>query len=134
MGGAVKAGSIYFAGMFVLGFLLGSVRILLLVPLIGKWAATLCELPVILTAAWVYCGWVITRFAVPFNLAARVQMGAIAFTLLITAEMLLSRTMFDRSLSQQMQELATGPGLAGLAAQFVFAIFPLLRLRPHRAG
>lgn len=133
MNSTAKAGVAYFAGMFALGFLLGTARVLLLAPVLGDWGAIVAELPVMLAISWIYCGWLLRRFAVPRLLRPRLLMGAIAFALLMIAEALLGFGLFDRTLRQQLQEMTSGPGFAGLVGQLAFAAFPLLRLR-HGCG
>lgn len=49
---ALKAGAIYFVAVFTLGFCLGVLRTLVLVPRLGETLAVLAELPVILAASW----------------------------------------------------------------------------------
>ncbi len=133
MSAAGKAGLTYFAGMFALGFVLGTARVLLIAPVLGAWGATFAELPVMLAISWLYCAWLLRRFAVPGAAGARLLMGAVAFILLMVAEVLLGIGLFGRDLPQQVQEMTNGPGLAGLAGQLAFAAFPLLRLgRPRR--
>ena len=51
---------------------------------------------------------------------------AVAFALLMGAELTLSLTAFDRSFTDCARYLATPHGLTGLAGQLVFALMPLL--------
>ncbi|QHL92025.1 hypothetical protein GVO57_14115 (plasmid) [Sphingomonas changnyeongensis] len=138
MNRAAQAGVTYFAGMFAIGFVLGTLRVLLLVPAIGEWGATLTELPVMLAVSWLYCGWLTRWLDVPERLGPRLQMGAVALTLLWIAEILLGICLFGRHLPQQILAMARGPGLAGLAAQIIFATFPfvqsIIRARSEKAS
>jgi hypothetical protein len=52
MRGVLRAGVLYFTIIFVIGFALGTIRVLLLVPRLGAVTSELIELPIILTAAW----------------------------------------------------------------------------------
>lgn len=125
---AIKAGAAYFALVFLVGFVLGAVRLLLLIPRVGVLWAVLLELPVILTASWLVCGWVLRRFAVPAQAGHRIAMGAVAFVLLIAAEVLLS-TALGQSPSAYLAKFGTPEGALGLAGQVVFGLFPWIRLR-----
>lgn len=125
---SVRAGSAYFGGMFLLGFALGTIRVLLLEPRLGASAATLMELPIMLGVSWFYCGWLLQRFRVAVALAARVSMGAVALALLLVAEGALGAVLFARSAAEQVGAMTDGPGLVGLIGQFVFAFFPVMRL------
>jgi hypothetical protein len=62
---AAQAGSTYFGLVLALGFALGTLRVLALAPYLGPTGAVLVELPIMLAASWVLCGWLIARFAVP---------------------------------------------------------------------
>ena len=129
---AVRAGAVYFAIVFAVGFLLGTVRVLILAPTFGDTIATLIEGPFILGASWVVCGFVIQRLHVPSETSHRLIMGAIAFAMLIGAETLLGVFGFGQSLKEVVARYATLAGSIGLAAQILFALFPLYRKR--RAG
>ena len=120
-----RAGSLYFALIFALGFVLGAVRTLLVAPRYGEPLAVLIELPVMLTASWFVCGWVLRRVPVQASPGPRLAMGAVAFALLMLAEITLSMTAFDRSLAGYFRELTTPHGLIGLAGQLAFALVPL---------
>jgi ABC-type uncharacterized transport system permease subunit len=131
---AASAGVVYFAGMFALGFVLGTARVLVVAPVLGDWGATFAELPIMLAISWIYCGWLLRRFAVPAAMGARLVMGATALILLMVAEVMLGIGLFGRSLAGQVQAMTSGPGLAGLLGQLAFAAFPLVRLRSGGAG
>ena len=128
MSRAILAGAAYFLVMFACGFVLGAARVLVVTPLLGEWGATLVELPVMLTISWVVCGWLVLRLTLPAHATPRVAMGAVAFILLMIAEVLLGASLFDRTLTEQVQGMSVGAGLAGLLSQIAFAAFPLVQL------
>lgn len=117
------AGFIYFTVALLLGFLLGTIRTLLLIPHLGEVAAVALELPVILVGTWWACGRIIRRLAVAPNWADRCLMGGLALLLLLGAEFLL----FVFLLGNEPGLFLTRPGdLLGLTGQVVFAAFPLI--------
>jgi hypothetical protein len=124
----LKAGSAYFALIFSLGFILGTIRVLAVIPRIGEFAATLLELPLILTASWFVSGWLIRRMQIAPDTFSRLLMGAIAFGLAMIAEPLLGLS-FGRSLAEQWSALLRPAGLAGLAGQALFGLMPWIRLQ-----
>lgn len=123
----LKAGAAYFAIVFAAGFVLGTARVLLVIPLIGELPATLLELPLMLAISWLVCGKLITRFQVPQTTPSRALMGAIAFTLLMLAEIIFSLTIFKRPVQDFTDELTSPHGMLGLAGQIAFALMPLIR-------
>lgn len=127
---ALEAGAAYFAIVFAAGFVLGTARVLLFIPLLGELPATLLELPLILAIAWFVCGKLVVRFQVPRRTPPRAIMGAVAFSLLMFAEVGLSLALFGDSLSDFTRGLTTPHGLLGLAGQVAFALMPLIR-RSH---
>jgi len=128
---SIAAGAAYFAVAFAAGFLLGTVRTLLIAPRVGELGAVLIELPIILGVSWVACGWLLIRFQIPARMPPRLMMGVVAFTLLMLAEVALSVALFNRSMTDYFTHLTTTHGLVGLAGQVVFALMPLIhRSRP----
>jgi hypothetical protein len=123
-----KAGSAYFAIIFSLGFLLGALRVVVMIPRIGELAATLLEVPVILTASWFVSGWLIKKMQIAPEANSRLLMGAAAFGLTMIAEPLLG-PLFGRPFAEQWLALQRPAGLAGLAAQALFGLMPWIRLR-----
>jgi hypothetical protein len=128
MAAAIRAGVLYFVVVFAAGFVLGTLRVLALAPALGDLAAVALELPFMLPIAWLTCRWLLHRLAVPATIPARAAMGALAFTLLISAELALAVAL-GRSPSAALAALATTPGLLGLTGQIAFALMPLALLR-----
>jgi hypothetical protein len=130
---ACVCGAVYFAAVFAAGFALGVLRTAVLTPAIGRLAAVAIELPVILAIAWIACGAVLRRVALTRSEAA--AMGAVAFTLLMAAEVALSVLLSGRSPADHFALYARPAYLLGLVGQLGFAAFPLVRVgRVGRAG
>ncbi|MDA0267335.1 MAG: hypothetical protein O2890_10270 [Cyanobacteria bacterium] len=128
MRSTLRAGVLYFAIIFAVGFALGTTRVLLLVPRLGAVTSELIELPIILTAAWSLCGRLVARYQVPHHWQARLSMGAIAFTLLMIAEAVLSVALFGNSITAHFASYRSLYGGLGLLGQVIFATFPLVQL------
>ncbi len=126
---AALAGSLYFGAVFAAGFVLGAVRVLVLLPRLGETAAVALELPVMLLLSWFVCRRVVDRFGIPPAFSHRLVMGGTAFGLLMLAEMGLSVLAFGRSMPEHLMHYATLAGLLGLAGQIAFAAFPALQGR-----
>jgi len=120
-------GTAYVAAVFAAGFVLGVLRTLVMVPLLGEMAAVLVELPVILAVAWLVCTRILRRW--PLSPAAAVGMGAIAFLLLMGAEGSLSTLLAGRSLAQHLALYAQLPHQVGMAGQLAFAVIPWIQAR-----
>lgn len=122
---ALVAGAAYFIALFALGFVLGSIRVLLVVPHWGEMLATLAEVPVMLIAALSICRWVIQRWRVPPASRTRWAMALWFLALLLLFEGALGTLLFGRTMDQQWAALTSPAGLLGLGAQIVAAVFPL---------
>ena len=85
-GRIVKAGLFYFACVFGTGFLLGSVRVPLLVPRLGVRMAELIEMPLMLCAIVLAARWTVRRFALPSTPRVRLGVGLLALAMLLLAE------------------------------------------------
>lgn len=125
MQAGLRAGVFYFATVFAAGFLLGTLRVLLLIPILGEVPAVLIELPVMLGISWISARWLIDRFAVPPDFASLGAMGAVGFALLMLAETLLGLLAFGRSIADQTDAALSLPGAMGLSAQVAFGLMPL---------
>jgi hypothetical protein len=119
------AATIYFLALFALGFVLGTIRVLLVAPQIGELGATLVEVPVMLGAAFFLCRWVVRSWRLSPDLVARGAMVVWFLALLVLFETLLGIGLFGRTLGEIWSGLATPAGLVGLAAQLIAALLPL---------
>jgi hypothetical protein len=126
------AAGAYFAATFGLGFVLGTLRVLVLVPRLGELVAVMLELPLMLTASWFICRRVVRHHAVAPDAAPRLAMGAAAFALLMVAEFALAVSAFGRSPGAFRAGLVTPAGAIGLAGQALFGLWPWWQGRQAR--
>ncbi len=122
---ALRLGLIYFALIFAAGFVLGTIRTLVVIPMLGELGAVLVELPVILSIAWAVCGRLLRGRRLTAGEAA--AMGAAAFLLLMLGEAGLSLWLAGRTMAEHLALYAEPPHLIGLMGQLAFAAFPFLR-------
>ena len=83
----LRAGAAYFALVLGAGFVLGSVRVPLLVPRLGARWAELIEMPVMLIVIVLAARWVVAHFALPPATGPRLATGLLALVLLVAAEL-----------------------------------------------
>jgi hypothetical protein len=83
---AVRAGALYAIIVFLVGFIIGSIRVLWLAPRLGETGAVSLETRVMLAASWFVSRWCVDRLDVPGTVSARSVMGAVAFVVLMLAE------------------------------------------------
>jgi len=131
---AVRAGAWNVLILFAAGALLGTLRIMVVLPATGEVAAVLLELPVMLALSWIVSARLVARCHIPAQPAPRLIMGAVAFALLMAAELLLSVTLFGRPVSAHLAQYATVPGALGLCGQTGFALIPWLQGRIAARG
>lgn len=118
----------YWALIFALGFVLGTVRVVWLVPLVGPLPATALELPVILAASWWVAGWLVRRFSIGTSGEA-LMMGVMAFALLLASECLLAIAIGGQTVGEWIAGLYQPHALLGLGGQLVFGLMPWWRVR-----
>ena len=124
---ATKAGALYAIIVFVIGFILGTIRVLLLAPRLGETTAVIIEASIMLVASWFVCRWRVDRLDVRRTVPARFLMGLVAFLVLISAEVSLGAVL-GRSIADQLATYGSLAGAIGLAAQVIFAIFPVIQV------
>jgi hypothetical protein len=120
---ALALGLRYFAGVFAVGFVLGTIRTLWLAPAVGEVAAVAIELPIMLG----FSGWWCRRLLAGRALSTgqRAMMGGSAFLCLMAAELALALAV-GGTLANYMAGLMAPAGLLGLAGQLLFAVLPLV--------
>lgn len=125
-GRLVRAGLLYFALTFGAGFVLGPLRILILVPRLGTRIAELVELPVMIAITWLAARWVTGRLAVPPRPAPRLAMGAIAGALLLAAEFTLVLRLRGLTLDEYFATRDPVASAAYYAAVLLLVVMPVL--------
>lgn len=130
-GARILPGLVYFAVVFALGFLLGTLRTVFVrdAPSDVRLLGVLIELPIMLTASWFLCRTVIRRFAVAPTVVARAVMGGLAFALLLLAEILVGALLFGRTPGEHFALYREASYALGLAAQMAFALMPLMQMQ-----
>ena len=131
---AIKAGLAYFALVFGAGFVLGALRVSLLVPRFGERISELAEMPLMLAVIVFAAMFVMKRFAVPLSIPARLGTGLLALALLLAAELLLAVVLQERSLADYIASRDPVSGSVYLAMLRLFALMPVLVARTAGAG
>lgn len=113
----------YWAAILALGFVLGTLRVMWLAPLLGENTAVLAELPVMLGASWLWARTLLARQPLA-SAGEALAAGALAFALLLGAEFALGVIAFGQSPAGWFADLLHPPGVYGLVGQIAFALMP----------
>lgn len=129
---SINAAALYFALLFGSGFVLGTIRILLLVPRVGTRNAELMEAPIMLLISFIAARWVIRLVGLRYRIVTRLRMGCLALILMLLAEF--GFVLWFRGLTIG-EYLCTRDPISGTAYYLslaVFAIMPVLVERLRR--
>jgi hypothetical protein len=126
------AGARYFGPVFGLGWLLGPVRELLLVPRIGRTASAAVELPLLAAATFASARSEIARCKGDPPLTTRLAIGAVAFALFGALELAGARVVRGLSVAEYATTFRTPAGVLSLVAFAWFACAPAVV--KHRRG
>lgn len=132
----LTAASAYFGIVFGVGFLLGAIRVPLLVPRIGERYAELAEMPLMFIAIFLAAGYVLSRFWRIRTPGYSLLVGFIALAMLVLAELLLAVAMAGRSVGAYIASRDPVSGSVYLCMLVLFAVMPALRIKvfPVREG
>jgi hypothetical protein len=121
----------YFVAVFAVGFLLGVVRVLWLVPVAGERSAELMELPLMIVASFFVARALVARFRV-VDARAALEAGLAALALLLVAE--LGAAFALRGLTPVEYVASRDPvsGAAYAVALLIFGLLPWLIVRSRR--
>jgi hypothetical protein len=100
----LKAGLTYFGLVFGTGFILGTIRVLFIVPRFGARLAELIEWPLMLTVTILAASWVVRRFRVSVGASDRIAVGLLAIILLIALELTIVLWLRGLSLGDYFRE------------------------------
>jgi hypothetical protein len=123
---ALKPGLVYFLLVFGAGFVLGTVRVLLIVPHVGERAAELLEMPLMLIATVLAARWITRRFPEPRNHTARLAIGGIALGLMLAGELAVGIGLRGMTAADVMLNRDPVSGTAYYMSLLLFAVMPSL--------
>jgi hypothetical protein len=120
----------YFLIVFTAGFVFGTIRTLTTADTPdARLLAVAIELPAIIAVSWFACRHAVRHYNVPRDSAVRLAMGAIAFIILMLAELLLDFLLAGRSVQDHFALYTQPAHMLGLAGQVVFALLPFIQSR-----
>ncbi len=130
----VSAALAYFALAFGAGFVLGTFRVLLLVPRLGVRVAELLEMPVMLGVIVLAARFVVARFRLARAVPSLLATGALALAFLLAAELGLALALGGGSLRAYLAAKDPVSGAVYAVLLVLFAAMPALVGRhPRRA-
>lgn len=122
----LKAGLAYFAMVFTAGFVLGAMRVSLLVPRLGEQTAELLEMPVMFVVIVIAARHVVRWFALPPRSGLRLGVGAVALLLALATEFGFVLSLRGLSLADYAASRDPVSGAVYLLMLGVFAVMPQL--------
>ena len=125
----IKAGVLYFVVVFGTGFVLGTIRVLWVVPHSGTRIAELMETPIIFGVTILTARWVIQRCAIPHTPYKRLGVGFVALGLLLVSEFSLVLWFRGLTISECFASKDPVSGTVYYVMLVIFALMPLLVAR-----
>jgi hypothetical protein len=122
----LKAGMLYLAVVFGVGFVLGTIRTLWAVPRFGTRMAELIETPIMFVVTILAARWIVRRLAVPPKPSSRLGMGCVGLGLMLVAEFTLVFWLRGLSISEYLASPDPVSGTVYYVMLGIFCIMPLL--------
>lgn len=113
---------------FGLGFLLGTLRTLVIAPQLGPATAVVLELPLVLLACWWWAGRIVRRFR-PTSAKEALAIGLIGFAVLMLGEFAVGLGLMGFTPRQWIDNFSNPEAQFGLMAQLLIIAMPLQRAR-----
>ena len=125
----LKAGLLYFTLVFGVGFVLGTIRTLWIVPIFGMRTAELMETPIMFVVTVLTARWVARRLFLPPTMATRLGVGFIALGFLLVAELTLVLSLRGLTIGEYLARRDPVAGAVYIIMLGVFAVVPLFVAR-----
>lgn len=123
----------YFLIVFGAGFVLGTVRVLFALPLLGERTAELLEMPLMLAVIVLAARWITRRYLQHAEPREQLAVGGIATGCMLAAEFLVGLTLRGLSPMEVLVNRDPASGTAYYLSLLLFATMPwLLAHRPWR--
>ncbi len=114
---------LYFLPVFGAGFILGTGRVLIMVPLLGERVAELIEIPLMLTVIVAAARWVV-RHKLDGRQSTALSVGCIAMGLVLLADLAVEMWLRGMSATEVFLHRDLVSGVAYYAALLLFAVMP----------
>jgi hypothetical protein len=128
-------GVLYGCSMFAVGFVMGTIRTLFLVPIVGELIAVIFETPIMILLSFRMSKKYLTSSSrYHWTPVAAAIMGIAAIVSLLLLEIGMGVLLFRQPFDQIERDFRSSKGIVGLAAQIVCSSFPLLQQRQLQLG
>ena len=124
----IRARFLYVVLVMGAGFLLGSVRVLFVVPHLGERWAELAEMPIMAMVIFVAAGYILRRYPEVQTRGRALVVGFTALALSVSAELALAVVLQSQSLAEYLASRDKISGSVYLVMLVAFALMPRLRL------
>jgi hypothetical protein len=126
----MKAAGLYFVLVFGSGFVLGTIRVLWLVPAVGTRTAELLEMPIMLAVVIFAARWVVRHFREGMGSLTRwLGVGGMALVLAVLFDFTVVLWIRGLSFAQYVEAFDPVAGTAYFVMLGLFAVMPLLVAR-----
>lgn len=126
----LKAGLLYFALVFGAGFVLGTIRVVFIVPRVGVRAAELMETPLMFVATLLAARWVVRRFSLPPRSITRLGVGFVGLGFLLFLEFTVVLWIQGLTIGEYFESRDPVAGTVYIAMLGLFAVMPWLVIFP----
>lgn len=131
---SLKAAIAYFAIVLGTGFVLGMLRVPLIVPRLGERYAELLEMPIMFVVVVVAARYVVRRFKLLPEPTVRLLVGFVALAMAVVAELLLAAVLQDISVRQYIASRDPVSGSVYLLVLLLFALMPYILAHTAQTG
>jgi hypothetical protein len=119
----IKRGACYFLILFGVGFVLGMIRVPLLVPLLGERTAELVEAPFMLAAIYLASAYLVKKYPAAASLEYLLS-GLVALGLLVAAEVAVVLLIRDNTMGEYIDGRDPVAGAVYLLLLLIFSLMP----------
>jgi hypothetical protein len=123
---------LYFLLVFGAGFVLGTVRVLVLVPLLGETAAELSEMPLMLGIIAASARWIVRHGLVQDRRSSALVVGFIALGMVLIADLAVGMWLRGLSATEVFLDRDPVSGAAYYVSLLLFAAMPAIMTRFRR--
>lgn len=125
----LQAAILYFLLVFGAGFVLGTGRVLFLVPLLGERAAELLEMPLMLIIIVSAARWIVRHRLDGHRRAPALSIGFIAMGLVLIADLVVGMWLRGMSAAEVFLNRDSVSGTAYYVSLLLFAVMPAILAR-----